>query len=111
MARAPKTRILIDDCGQQLFKLRKSLAELKKINAQGWEFLTSSFSVFANRECNSPRKHRTCQLAKKAEEAHSLVDTMRNAHTLTLFGPPTGSKAVARQASYNTISKRNRLPI
>jgi hypothetical protein len=32
-------------------------------------------------------------------------------HSLTLYEPSTGSKAVARQNSYNTINERNKLPV
>ena len=36
---------------------------------------------------------------------------MEQLHPLTLYEPPTGSKAVARQDSYNAISERNKLAV
>ena len=46
--------------------------------------------------------------------ASSARATIRPAHeqrhSPTLYELPTGSKAVARQDSYNTISERNKLP-
>ena len=39
MPRASEIGLLFADCWRQLLQLRESLAELKKINAQGWGFL------------------------------------------------------------------------
>ena len=79
MARAPETGVLIDDCWQQLFKLHKSLAELKKINAQGWEFLDQAFQFLLTAHTIRPESIDPANWRKRAKEARSLVDTMRTA--------------------------------
>jgi hypothetical protein len=80
MARAPETGLLIADCWQQLFLLHKSLAELKRANAYSWGLLEQGDrlppripSVISSHRID-PEVWR-----KRAEEARSLVDTMRTA--------------------------------
>jgi hypothetical protein len=79
MPKPPETQALIEDCWQQLFKLHKSLAELKKINAQGWKFLNQSFQFPPTANAIRPERIDPAIWRKRAEEARSLVDTMRNA--------------------------------
>ena len=79
MPKPPETQALIEDCWQQLFKLHKSLAELKKINAQGWKFLNQSFQFPPTANAIRPERIDPTIWRKRAEEARSLVDTMRNA--------------------------------
>ncbi|MGB7918300.1 MAG: hypothetical protein WCF79_23925 [Rhodomicrobium sp.] len=79
MARTPEIAHLIEDCWQQLFKLHKSLAALKKINAQGWEFLNQAFQFQPTANAIRPASIDSAIWRKRAEEARSLVDTMRTA--------------------------------
>jgi hypothetical protein len=79
MPKPPQTQALIDDCWQQLFKLHKSLAELKKINAQGWEFLNQTFHFLPTANTIRPESIDPDIWRKRAEEARFLVHTMRTA--------------------------------
>jgi hypothetical protein len=79
MPRAPEIALLIADCWQQLFLLHKSLAELKRINAQGWEFLNQASQFPLTTNAIRPEGIDAANWRKRAEEARSLVDTMRTA--------------------------------
>ena len=79
MPKSPQIQALIEDCWQQLFKLHKSLAELKKINAQGWEFLNQAYQFPPTANAIRPESIDPAIWRKRAEEARSLVDTMRTA--------------------------------
>ena len=79
MEKPPQTQALIKDCWQQLFKLHQSLAELKKINAQGWEFLNQAFQFPPTANAIRPESIDPAIWRKRAEEARSLVHTMRTA--------------------------------
>jgi hypothetical protein len=72
MARTPEIAHLIEDCWQQLFKLHKSLAALKKINAQGWEFLNQAFQFQPTANAIRPASIDSAIWRKRAEEARSL---------------------------------------
>ena len=78
MARAPETGVLIDDCWQQLFKLHKSLAELKKINAQGWEFLDQAFQFPLTAHTIRPESIDPANWRKRADEARALANIIAN---------------------------------
>ena len=71
--------LLIADCWQQLFLLHKSLAELQKINAQGWEFLNQAFQFPPTVNASRPESIDPAIWRKRSEEARSLVHAMRNA--------------------------------
>jgi hypothetical protein len=79
MPKSPQTQALIEDCWQQLFKLHKSLAELKKINAQGWEFLNQAFPFPPTANAIRCERIDPAIWRKRTEETRSLVDTMRTA--------------------------------
>jgi hypothetical protein len=79
MPKPLQVQALFEDCWQQLFKLHKSLAELKKINAQGWEFLNQAFQFPPTANAVRPESIDPANWRKRAEEARSLVDTMRTA--------------------------------
>jgi hypothetical protein len=51
----------------------------KKINAQGWKFLNQSFQFPPTANAICPERIDPAMWQKRAEEARSLVDTMRNA--------------------------------
>ena len=81
MATEHETGLLFDECLQELRKLHKTLAELKKINPQGWEFLNQAFQFPPTANAIRPESIDPAIWRKRAEEARSLVDTMRNAET------------------------------
>jgi hypothetical protein len=78
MAHAPESRLLIADCWQQLMKLHKSLAEFKKINAQGWEFLNQAFQFPLTANAIRPESIDPANWRKRADEARALADMITN---------------------------------
>ena len=78
MPKPPQTQALIEDCWQQLFKLHKSLAELKKINAQGWEFLNQAFQFPLTANAIRPESIDPANWRKRADEARALADMIAN---------------------------------
>ncbi len=79
MARAPEIGLLIADCWQQLFLLHKSLAELKRTNAYSWGLLEQGDRLPRIPSVISSQRIDPEVWRKRAEEARSLVDTMRTA--------------------------------
>ena len=78
MARTPEIGLLIADCWQQLFLLHKSLAELKNINAQGWEFLNQAFQFPLTANAIRPASIDPEVWRKRADEARALADIITN---------------------------------
>jgi hypothetical protein len=72
---------LFEDCWQQLLQLHKSLAELEKFNAQGWQFLKQAHRLpsTANTTCAKSIDPESWRIdlgswRKRAEEARLLAD-------------------------------------
>ena len=78
MARTPEIAHLIDDCWQQLFLLHKSLAELKKINALGWEFLNQAFQFPPTANAIRPESIDPAIWRKRADQARALANMTTN---------------------------------
>jgi hypothetical protein len=78
MPKPPQTQALIEDCWQQLFKLHKSLAELKKINAQGWEFLNQAFQFPPTANAIRPESIDPAIWRKRADQARALANMSTN---------------------------------
>jgi hypothetical protein len=74
----PQTQALLEDCWQQLFKLHKSLAELKKINAQGWEFLNQAFQFPPTANAIRPESINPAIWRKRADQARALANMITN---------------------------------
>jgi hypothetical protein len=78
MARAPEIGLLIADCWQQLFLLHKSLAELQRTNAHGWDLLEQGdrfprIPSAINSQRVDPEIWR-----KRADEARALANIITN---------------------------------
>jgi hypothetical protein len=78
MPRAPEIGLLIADCWQQLFLLHKSLAELKRTNAHGWNLLEQGdrfprIPSVINSQRIDPKVWR-----KRANEARALANLIAN---------------------------------
>ena len=78
MPKPPQTQALIEDCWQQLFKLHKSLAELKKINAQGWEFLNQASQFPPTANAIRPESINPAIWRKRADQARALANMITN---------------------------------
>jgi hypothetical protein len=78
MPRAPEIWLLFADCWQQLFQLHKSLAELKKTNAHGWEFLEQGdrFPQIPSAINSQPIDPEVWR--KRADEARALANIITN---------------------------------
>jgi hypothetical protein len=106
MPKPPQTQALIKDCWQQLFKLRQSLAELKKINAQGWEFLNQAFQFPPTANAIHPESIDPAIWRKRAEEARSLVDIMCTAEAKRSVLEIADSYEAMASSSENSNLKR-----
>ena len=74
MLSTKQTHRLIEDCWQQVFRLRRSLAELKKVNAQGWKFLDHALEFPPQADAMRPQYTDPIIWRKRAEEARFLAD-------------------------------------
>ena len=79
MPNTPEVGHLIADCWQELFQLHRSLAELKRTNAQRWEFLDKAYQApqITSATCLARIDPETWR--KRAEEARTLADITANA--------------------------------
>ena len=85
MAHAPEIGLLLADCWQQLFLLHKSLAELKRTNAHGWNLLERGdrfrqIPSVINSQRIDPEVWR-----KRADEARTLANIMTNTEVAPQF--------------------------
>jgi hypothetical protein len=75
------TSLLIEDCWQELFKLQKTLAEVKRVNAEGWAFLKQARRPSLSADVADFSRIDPAVWRKRAEEARALADVTGNAGT------------------------------
>src|SRR5271166_3868176 len=72
------TQVLLEECWEQLFRLHRSLAELKQVNAQGREFLHRAFQAPPVSSSTRSARIDPETWRKRAEEARTLVNITAN---------------------------------
>ncbi len=73
-ANAPESAFLIGDCWSQVFQLHRSLADLKRMNAQGWELLERGHGVPRSVPVLTSARIDPDTWRKRAEEARVLAE-------------------------------------
>jgi hypothetical protein len=76
-----QTQVLLEECWEQLFRLHRSLAELKRVNAQGRELLHQAFQTPPVSSSTRSARIDPETWRKRAEEARTLVNITANAES------------------------------
>ena len=79
MPNTPEVGSLLADCWQELFQLHRSLAALKRTNAQRWERLHRAYQAPQIADATGLARIDPETWRKRAEEARTLADITANA--------------------------------
>jgi len=91
-------RPLIEDCWQQLFKLHRTLAELKRANAKAWESLEDARKLAISADASDFVKIDPNVWRERAEEVRVLADVTHN--------PKTKNALLEIAKSYEDLASR-----